>query len=45
MTEREIIELYNRRDERAIRETENAYGKYCEKIALNILGKVEDARE
>ena len=45
MTEREITELYNRRDERAIRETENIYGKYCEKIALNILGNVEDARE
>lgn len=45
MTEREIIELYNRRDERAINETQTAYGKYCEKIALNILENVEDARE
>ena len=45
MTEREIIELYNRRDERAVRETETAYGKYCEKIALNILGNAEEARE
>lgn len=45
MTDREIIELYTRRDERAIKETENAYGKYCEKIAQNILGNEEEARE
>lgn len=45
MTDREIIELYTRRDERAISETQNAYGKYCEKIAQNILGNAEDARE
>lgn len=38
MTDREIIELYNQRDERAIKETQTAYGKYCEKIAYNILG-------
>ena len=45
MTDPEITELYKQRDERAIRETENAYGKYCEKIALNILGNAEEARE
>lgn len=33
MTDSEIIELYNQRDERAIRETQTAYGRYCEKIA------------
>lgn len=45
MTDREIIELYTKRDERAISETQTAYGKYCEKIALNILGDIEEARE
>lgn len=45
MTDREITELYTRRDERALRETQNAYGKYCEKIALNILGDIQEARE
>ena len=45
MTDREIIELYTRRDERALRETQTAYGKYCEKIALNVLGDIEEARE
>lgn len=45
MTDSEIIELYNRRDERAIRETQAAYGKYCEKIAYNILGDKQEAQE
>lgn len=45
MTDSEIIELYNRRDERAIQETQTAYGKYCEKIARNILGDEQEARE
>lgn len=45
MTDSEIIELYNLRDERAISETQTAYGKYCEKIAQNILGDEQEARE
>lgn len=45
MTDREIIELYNQRDERAIKETQTAYGKYCEKIAYNILGDEQEALE
>lgn len=45
MTDSEIIELYNRRDERAVAETQNAYGKYCEKIAFNILGDRQEAQE
>lgn len=45
MTDDEIIELYNQRDERAIKETQTAYGKYCEKIARNILGDEQEARE
>lgn len=45
MTDSEIIELFNQRDERAIKETQTAYGKYCEKIARNILGDEQEARE
>ena len=32
-----IIELYNKRDEKAITESETKYGKYCFSIANNIL--------
>lgn len=45
MTDSEIIELFNKRDERAIKETQSVYGKYCEKIARNILGDEQEARE
>lgn len=45
MTDNDIIELYMRRDERAIAETQSIYGKYCEKIARNILGDEQDAQE
>lgn len=45
MTDGEIIELYNQRDERAVKETQNTYGKYCEKIAHNILGDKQEAQE
>lgn len=45
MTDGEIIELYLRRDERAIVVTQERFGKYCEKIARNILGDEQDAQE
>lgn len=45
MTDSEIIELFNKRDECAIKETQTAYGKYCEKIARNILGDEQEALE
>ena len=41
----EIIELYIKRDERAIDETKAKYGAYCEKIAYNILLDSFDAEE
>lgn len=41
----EIIELYISRDERAISETAEKYGAYCEKIAYNILLDSFDAEE
>lgn len=45
MTDGEIIELYFRRDERAIAATQERFGKYCEKIARNILADEQDALE
>ena len=45
MTDCEIIKLYFDRSERAIDETDKAYGKYCRYIAERILESEEDARE
>lgn len=41
----ELIRLYQARAEGAITESERRYGAYCLKIALNVLGNAEDARE
>ena len=43
--DRSVIELYFARDERAIRETSDKYGKLCQNIARNILGNAQDAEE
>ncbi|MCM1189150.1 MAG: sigma-70 family RNA polymerase sigma factor [bacterium] len=40
-----IVELYHRRDERAIVETDKKYGALCRSIALRLLGLREDAEE
>lgn len=45
MEENEIISLFWQRDEKAIKYTSEKYGKYCEKIAFNILGDRTDAEE
>ncbi len=45
MEDARIIELYNRRDEAAIAETDAKYGKYCLRVALNLLDVREDAEE
>lgn len=45
MEDHEIIELYWRRSERAITETDKKYGRYCYSISHNILHSPEDARE
>jgi len=45
LDDREIIELYLQRSEEAIKQTENKYGRYCHKIAFNILGNDEDSEE
>ncbi len=45
MQDRDIIELYYARDERAITETSEKYGTYCLGIAHNILQNLQDAEE
>ena len=40
-----IVELYHRREERAIAETDKKYGGLCRSIALRLLGIREDAEE
>ncbi len=45
MDDKQIIELFFERSERAISETQKKYGKYCFYIAQNILGSELDAEE
>lgn len=45
MQDKEIIQLYFDRDQRALSATANKYGNYCTSIAKNILGNNEDAEE
>ncbi len=45
MDDQKILELYFERNEQAIKETEDKYGKLCQRIAYNILNDHEDAEE
>lgn len=45
MEDEEIVNLYWKREERAIEETDKKYGNYCWMIARNILHRAEDAEE
>ena len=45
MEDGRIVELYWERDEQAIAETQTRYGKYCHRIAYNVLHSDEDAEE
>lgn len=45
MEDSEIIELYFRKEEAAIRETDSKYGPYCFRVADNILHNREDSEE
>lgn len=45
MGDKEIIQLYFDRDQKALLATAKKYGKYCTTIARNILGNNEDAEE
>lgn len=45
MEDKQIVDLYWERSERAIHETEKKYGRYCHYIAYRILENREDAEE
>ena len=45
MDDSKIVELYWDRSEQAIEETDRKYGKYCYRIAYNILASKEDSEE
>ena len=45
MEDREIINLYWAREERALQETERKYGGLCRSVAFNILQSREDSEE
>lgn len=45
MDDKKIIDLYWKRSESAISETDRKYGRYCNTIAFNILHNREDAEE
>ena len=45
MDDRRIVELFLERSEEAILQTDIKYGRYCHKIAFNILGNDEDSEE
>ena len=45
MDDLDIVELYHRRDERAISESDRKYGAMCRSISERLLGVREDAEE
>jgi RNA polymerase sigma-70 factor (ECF subfamily) len=45
MDDEQIVDLYFERNEQAIRETDNKYGRLCNRIAFNVLNNFEDAKE
>ena len=45
MEDKQIVDLYWQRSDRAISETNQKYGRYCRSIAYNICGIDEDAEE
>ena len=45
MDDKSIVDLYFRRNQEAITQTDQKYGRYCYSIAYNILTNKEDAEE
>lgn len=45
MEDKEIIDLYFKREEQALKETENKYGQYCFTVAYRILYEKRDSEE
>jgi RNA polymerase sigma-70 factor (ECF subfamily) len=45
LTDAQIIDLYEQRNEQAIAQTQEQYGSYCLSIAMRVLHNVQDAQE
>lgn len=45
MDDKQLIDLYWARTESAIAETDKKYGKFCHRIAFNILANLQDSEE
>ena len=45
MSDKELIMLFDRRDEAAITELERKYGSYCRAVAFDVLKNEADAAE
>ena len=45
MEDKQIVDLYWKRDERAISESDAKYGAFCARIAMHILDNAQDAEE
>lgn len=45
MDDKEIVALYHKRDERAVKETSRKYGKYLAAVARNILGNATETHD
>ena len=45
MEDRDIVELYWQRSDRAVQESEKKYGPWCRTIAQNIVADLRDAEE
>ena len=44
-TDKELLALFQARDQKALAETEKRFGGYCYTVAYNILGNAQDAEE
>ena len=45
MNDEKIIDLFWKRDETAIKETDKKYGRYCSTVSMSILHNELDAEE
>lgn len=45
MEDEKILELFWQRDQQALQQTQQKYGAYLTKVAMNVLGDPEDSRE
>ena len=45
MDDRRIVELFLNRSEEALLQIDIKYGRYCHRVAFNVLGNAEDSEE